>query len=687
MAPALARPNAAAAQDASSDRPLGLRRPRQGPLALPGCAGWRSLALAVLMSAAERVAPSAAFRAGWRSLALAVLMFAQATHAQTLSPSPPASAPPATPPSAAESVAALEALAAHYDAWRYREFPELALARGDYSHADRITDERVGAIDRRRAERVRMLERLRAVDRAALPADERLNYDLLKLELRWAIEEAGFRTHLAPVHGRQGPQQRVPQMHERVRFASREDYKSYLTRLELTPGAIDATIERMRLGLGEGRTPPQVVLAGVSAQFDALLGDSDRDAGAGLRVLAEPLAQARGVIGAQAAALGERFERDSYPRVHAALVRLRDFFVREYLPGCRATIAASDLPEGPAYYAFMLRTMTTTELSAQEIYDIGQREVARIRAEMMDVIRASDFLKRRPEAREHDDEQLFRVFIEYLRTDPRFYHDSPEALLTGYRDICKRIDATLPKLFGALPRLPYGVRAIPDFMAPTQTTGYYQQGDIRNAEPGYFYANAYALDQRPKYEMVALAMHEAVPGHHLQIALAQELEGLPAFRREGYLSAFGEGWALYSERLGLEVGLYDDPYDNFGRLLYEMWRACRLVVDPGMHAFGWPRERAIRFMLDNTALSELNIRNEIDRYIAWPGQACSYKIGELKIRALRRRAEEKLGARFDLRAFHDQILGAGPLPLTLLEARIDACIDAALATDRATNPS
>ncbi|MHC4827996.1 MAG: DUF885 domain-containing protein, partial [Planctomycetota bacterium] len=268
-----------------------------------------------------------------------------------------------------------------------------------------------------------------------------------------------------------------------------------------------------------------------------------------------------------------------------------------------------------------------------------------------------------------------KAFLNYLRTDPRFYHTSAESLLAEYRDICKQVDPWLPRLFGRLPRLTYGVRAIPDYMAPTQTTAYYQSGDLRNAEPGWFYANTYALDQRPKYEMIPLTLHEAVPGHHFQVALARELEDLPEFRRDWGFNAFGEGWALYAERLGIEMGLYGDPYDDFGRLLYEMWRACRLVVDPGMHAIGWSRDEAIEFMMANTALSRLNITTEVDRYISWPGQACAYKIGELKIRELRQRAESRLGQSFDLRAFHDVVLGAGSIPLTILEKRVDYWIN------------
>jgi prolyl oligopeptidase len=300
--------------------------------------------------------------------------------------------------------------------------------------------------------------------------------------------------------------------------------------------------------------------------------------------------------------------------------------------------------------------------------------VARIRKEMMQVIRTTDFMKSNLDASKMNDDELFKAFIAYLRTDSRFYHHTPAELLTGYRDICKRVDAQLPRFFRTLPRLTYGVKEIPLFMAPQQTTAYYQHGDIRNAEPGWFMANTSSLDQRPTYEMVALSMHESVPGHHLQIALAQEMADQPEFRKDLFFNAFGEGWALYSERLGIEMGMYADPYDDFGRLLYEMWRACRLVVDPGMHAMGWSRERAVKYMLENTALSDVNINTEVDRYISWPGQACAYKIGELKIRELRTRAEQTLGRRFDLRQFHDVVLGAGAVPLNVLEKRVDAWI-------------
>ena len=560
-------------------------------------------------------------------------------------------------------------------AWQKHESPRFAMSRGDYSSANRIADGSLAAIERRHGETQAFLKRLREIDRAQLNETDRLSYDLFELSVGQVVEGHRFRTFLAPIGARFGPQQRIPQMHERVRFASAEDYANYLERLEQVPRATGDVIELLKLGVEEGRTPPRVTLLGVPGQFEAL------EEG-GLESLGKPFEKMpRSISWEQRDELRERFNRASFPAVREAMRTLGRFVAEEYIPKCTESVAAVNWPDGEAYYAFQLRTMTTTEMTARQIHETGLREVARLKIEMMEVIRSSDFLEKSPSAAELKGQELFQAFVKYLRSDPRFYHTSEAALLTGYRDICKRVDAWLPKLFKTLPRLPYGVREIPAFMAPSQTTAYYSRGDIDNAEPGYFYANTYALDQRPKYEMISLAMHEAVPGHHLQIAIAQELDGLPEFRKNSYFTAFGEGWALYSERLGIEMGLYEDPYDNFGRLLYEMWRACRLVVDPGMHALGWSREQAIQFMLDNTALSELNITTEVDRYIAWPGQATGYKIGELKIRELRQRAERKLSSRFDIRAFHDTVLGAGPLPLTMLERRINDWIDAVVEKD------
>jgi uncharacterized protein (DUF885 family) len=555
--------------------------------------------------------------------------------------------------------------------WRLEEFPRWAMSRGDYRHADRIRDDSLAAIERRNRDTQGHLERLLGLDKSKLSAGDQVNYDLFEWLLRREIDRHHFRVFVTPLGARWGPQYEVPQMCERVRFASAQDYANYLTRLECVPRAVDNVIELMKLGLKEGRTPPRVTMKGVPDQFRGLLEEGQ------LSRLGEPLGEMRGVDDEpQRVALRQRFETVSFPGVRGALEKLRDFVVDEYLPKCRTTIAASDLPDGAAFYASELRYFTTTEMSAREIHELGLREVARVRAEMMDVIRSTDFMERHAHARELDDPSLFKAFVHYLQTDSRFYYSEPNELVRGYRDICKRIDYELPRLFKTLPRLTYGVRPIPAYAAPEQTTGYFQPGDLRNAQASTFYVNTYALDQRPKYEMIPLSLHESVPGHHFQSSLAKELEDVPEFRKDLWIQSFGEGWALYAERLGLEMGLYADPYDNFGRLLFELWRACRLVVDPGLHALGWTRAQAIEFMRENTALSEVNIRTEIDRYIQWPGQATCYKIGEIRIRALRARAEERLGARFDLREFHDMLLGAGTIPLTVLEQRVDAWIAA-----------
>lgn len=548
--------------------------------------------------------------------------------------------------------------------WESYEFPEEAMSRGDYTNAHRITDHSLEAIGQRNANRARFLRTLSRIDRDRLSADDQLSFDLFKLKLEREIEGHQYQMYLAPVGGLSGPQTDIPQMGERVRFESVTDYENYIARLLLTADAVDQYIDLMRTGLTQQITPPRVTLEEVPAQFESLLNG-------GLNELAKPFDKMPAHIPAdRAAELRKRFDDEVLPTLTKAMTRFRDFFVTEYLPRTRESIAASDLPHGKEYYNFRLREITTTEYTAEEIHKIGLEEVARIRAEMLDVIRRSDFMQTRPDATSLSDQALFDAFIEYLRTNPRFYCKSEEELLGRYRTICKTIDPWLIKLFGHLPRLPYGVKEIPSFIAPNTTTAYYQPGSLENAEPGWFYANTYALDQRPTYEMIPLALHEAVPGHHLQIAIAQELDNIPDFRKHEWFTAFGEGWALYAERLGIEMGLYEDPYDDFGRLIYEMWRACRLVVDPGMHALGWSRERAIQFMRENTALSELNIENEVDRYIAWPGQACGYKIGEITIRKLREEAEQTLGEKFNLRAFHDVVLGAGGIPLTILEQRV-----------------
>lgn len=567
------------------------------------------------------------------------------------------------------SAALLGILDEHVE-WMLRENPVMASGRGDKRYNDRLEDASPEAISRRLAEQTDRLARLNALERSGWSEADHVDADLLRFELQSAAAGARFHGEHTPVNGRNGPQVWLPQMGDQLPFFTERDYADFAARLEAVPRQIEQHIRNMRAGLEAGRVPPRVVMAGAVEQCRVLAGGAEAPTMSPFYgpYRALPADDANAARARKAIAQG----------IAPVFARLGDFLEKEYLPRCRESIAVSEGVDGIAAYDFALRDHTTLDVSAERVHEIGLAEVARIRAEMMEVIARTDW----PRADEKPSDALHAAFLEYLRTDSRFYCTSEEELLAGYRNICKLMDAELPKLFSMLPRLTYGVREIPPFAAKNSPTAYYYRGSLKAGIPAYFMANTYRLDQRPKYEMVALALHEAVPGHHLQVALHEELEGVHPFRTMNWFTAYGEGWALYAERLGLEVGegakgLYTDPYDDFGRLTYEMWRACRLVVDTGMHAKGWSRQRAIDFMLNNTGLSALNIEREVDRYIAWPGQATAYKMGELKIRELRGRAESELGARFDVRAFHEAVLGAGPLPLPALEERVLRWIDAA----------
>jgi uncharacterized protein (DUF885 family) len=483
---------------------------------------------------------------------------------------------------------------------------------------------------------------------------------LYRRSLRMRHAEERFHTALTPVGPLGGPQQWVLQMATRTPYTTPTQLAALAQRYAKIPRYLQQEIQNLRQGLKEGRTPPRVVLKRVVKQ--ALMHTSEATrADPSSHPLFKPYLQASPALQRQVRALIS----DS---VIPAFRRFATFLREVYLPGCRTTLGASDLPQGAAYYAHVLRHHSTLDLSAEQIHATGRREVARIQAEMHAVIERSGFRALGNKA------QRFSAFLRYLRTDPRFYHRSAEELVDGYRVIAKRVDAHLPKLFRVLPRLPYGVRAMESAIAPSSPTAYYYHGSAANGVAGTFVANTHKLDSRPRYEMVPLTLHEAVPGHHLQIGLAQELTNVHAWRRDKSYTAFVEGWALYAERLGLEMGpdggLYKDPYDDFGRLTYEMWRAMRLVVDTGLHSKSWTRAQAIDYMLSHSALTQENVEREVDRYISWPGQAVAYKLGELKIRALRAEAQKALGKTFDIRAFHDVVLGQGAVPLGLLEEQV-----------------
>jgi uncharacterized protein (DUF885 family) len=542
------------------------------------------------------------------------------------------------------------------------ESPSFATDLGDPRGQDRLTDLSPDGVQRRQRAARNSLALIESIERSALPAAERFNYDLLRGSLQKDVEGLRFPAELLQMNQMGGPQQDPASLLAMMPHASAEQLENQIARLEALPDYIDQSIALMREGLAAGVTPPRVTLRDVPQQIRNQLVDDAADSSL-LRAFADMPA---GVDPLQAEALRQKAMAVFSEKVAPAYERLLEFTENEYLPGARESIAARDLPDGEAWYKHNVAVRTTTDLTPPQIHDIGLSEVSRIRREMEAIIESTGF------------EGSFEEFLHFLRTDPRFYHTTAEGLMREYRDIAKRADPELVKLFGILPRTPYGVIEVPDYAAPSQTTAYYQPGSLKAARPGYFFANTYALETRPRWEMEALTVHEAVPGHHLQIAIQQELEDLPWFRQEPSYTAFVEGWGLYSESLGKEMGFYQDPYSRFGQLTYEMWRAIRLVVDTGMHYLGWSRQQAIEYFMANAGKTEHDIVVEIDRYIVWPGQALAYKLGELKIKELRAYAEQALGDSFDIRGFHDEVLGKGAVPLDVLEASIKVWVESQL---------
>lgn len=563
-----------------------------------------------------------------------------------------------TPAATPQAAAALQQL--FDDEWQRQlaDSPLTATYLGDARYNDRWDDLTPEAFARRLAAAKAALGRLAAIDRAALPAEQQLNYDLFKLQVEDTIEAYGYGGHLRPVDQR-GGLQTVNEVLEAMRFEKAIDYRNWIARLQSFGTYTDQTIALMRLGMAQGRTYPQVIMQRVSAQIA-----QQRVSDAKQSPFYAPFAAIpAGIDDADALrSAGADAIRD---QVLPAFQRFQAFFDTEYLPACAQAPGLAAQPQGAAYYAYLARHHTTTPLTPEQIHDIGLTEVARIRAEM-ETIRTEVGFK-----------GDLHAFFNYLRSDPKFFYKTPQELFDGYALIVKRIDPELVRLFGKLPRTPYGVRAIPELSAPDTTTAYYYPPAGDGSRAGYYYVNLYKPETRPKWEMEALSAHESVPGHHLQLALQQELGDMPAFRKYGDgFTAYVEGWGLYAESLGAEIGLYRDPYSRFGQLTYQMWRAVRLVVDTGLHAKGWSRQQAIDYFADNAAKTPLDITNEVDRYLAMPGQALAYKIGELKIRELRARAESRLGERFDIRAFHDTVLASGAVPLAILEQRVDAWIAA-----------
>jgi uncharacterized protein (DUF885 family) len=547
------------------------------------------------------------------------------------------------------------------------EYPEVATGTGFPGQNQRWSDDSPAGIEARKKHLHESAAKLKAISRASLPKAEQLNYDLYAELL--ATAEEGLQYGDDPLPFRQvvpqnlwmpltqmsGIQQGAAETLSSMPQRSVSDYEDILARLEALPASVEQQQVLLQEGLKRGYTPPKLMLRDVPKQIADLI-PADPMASALLEAFTEFPADMQEH---ERTRLSNRAKEIYSARVAPAFQKLHDYVATNYLPACRESIAASALPKGAEAYAFHVRWQTTTDLTPQQIHEIGLAEVKRIRAEMDRVIALANF------------KGSFHEFTEFLRNDPRFYFERPDDLVNGYRIIAKKIDPELAHMFGKLPRLTYGVTPIPDFKAPSQTTAYYQPGAPSVGRPGFYFVNTYNLHARPKWEMEALSLHEAVPGHHLQLSLAQEMPGEPEFRRHVGYSAFVEGWALYSESLGEELGLYKDPYSKFGQLSYEMWRAVRLVVDTGMHSKGWTREQAIQFFKDNTGKTDQDITVEVDRYIVWPGQALAYKLGQLKIRELRAQAEKRQGAKFDVRAFHDAVLENGAVPLQVLNTHME----------------
>lgn len=545
--------------------------------------------------------------------------------------------------------------------WTMANYPEAATWTG-YPGRDREwTDLSRAALERRKGRPGRVVAVLATIDRAQLPPEDRVSYDIFKHQAESERERVALGLPEVFSNGlvyrltqMDGIQQDAAQMLQSMPASNAAQLENQVARLQALPAQVDNTIALLAADLAAGITPPQITLRDVPAQILSLVPEEP---------LKSPLLGAFANLPPSLSAEQARQLRAAAAKAYAeevrpAYLRLERFIRERYLPGARTSLAVTDLPAGPAWYAWLIRTQTTTDLTPRQIHEIGLAEVKRIRAEMERVMAGTGFKGTLPE------------FFAFLRTDPRFYFTEKEELLRAYRDICKRIDPQLMSLFKTLPRTTYGVMPVPAYAEKSQTTAYYRPGSAAAARPGFFVVNTYALHTRPKWEMAALTLHEAVPGHHLQIALAQEMTGLPEFRRHGRYTAYVEGWALYAESLGEDMGIYDDPYAKFGQLTYEIWRAIRLVVDTGIHALGWSRQQAIDYFKDNAGKTEHDITVEVDRYIVWPGQALAYKLGELKIRELRAYAERELGAGFDIRLFHDELLRHGALPLSVLESHI-----------------
>ena len=539
--------------------------------------------------------------------------------------------------------------------WRLKHQPEFATSVGDHRYDARLADTSLtrsaGAIEHAR----RMLDLARQIDRAQLTGRDRLSWDLFTADQERLLARAAFVAFdPQPISAQDGLQFRLPQLVAQMPFVTEDDYRNYIARLNALPRHVDGIVEQMREGVRTGWTAPKAIMTALPAQLHALR-EHVQDGALGApfgRLPATIDADTRNKLAADGAA--------ALQTAAGALQKLEDFIRTDYLPAARTTIGAAGLPGGAAWYAYLVKTATTTALAPAEIHALGVKEVARIRAEMEATALRTGFKGTYPQ------------FVAFVRSDPRLFPASADALLERYRRTIARVYAQLPTQFGVIPEDELAVKPVQQAGAEAQGGAYYEAGTPTRTAA--LVVNTSRIETRPLWEVETLALHEGVPGHHLQVARAHAIDGLPAFRRHAWYPAFGEGWALYAESLGPDLGLLRDPFSQFGRLADEQLRAARLVVDTGIHAQGWPRQQAVDYLNANTANPPADNEVEVDRMIARPGEALAYKIGQLRIAALRARAQAALGTRFDVRAFHDAVLENGALPLDLLEKRIDRWI-------------
>ncbi|HEX8247934.1 MAG TPA: DUF885 domain-containing protein [Pyrinomonadaceae bacterium] len=537
--------------------------------------------------------------------------------------------------------------------WTMENAPTFASYLGDKRYNARWSDLSIASINKRNEHRAEVLAKLKQINRSELSDKDKLNYDLFRKDLEAELERFETRLYLLPINQRGGIQT-ADELADFLQFQSVKDYEDWIARLNAFPAYMEQTLALMREGKANGILWSRQVLSRVPAQIDKqIVREAEQSA------FYSPFKKfPAGISDAEQTRLKNLAKEAVRDKIVPSYKNLKTYFETEYLPASYPQAGIWQMKNGDKIYEFLARDYTTTAMTPKEIHEKGLQEVARIRAEMEKIKTQVGF------------RGTLQEFFGHLRTDPKFFYKTPDELLNAYRAISKRIDPELVKVFRTLPRTPYGVIPIPDKIAPDTTTAYYNSPSADGTRPGYYFVNLYKPEARPKWEMMALSMHEAVPGHHLQLALQQELGEVPNFRKFGGYTAFIEGWGLYSESLGDEMGLYADPYDKFGQLTYEMWRAVRLVVDTGLHYYKWDRQRAIDFFRDNAAKTEQDIVNEIDRYISDPGQALAYKIGELKIKELRARSKNELGDRFDVREFHDVVLLSGAVPLDILEKNV-----------------